>query len=148
MTEEEYVQTPPPTPKERNKITWEKYRREVRLQVYLPLGIAIFIVVLLAALVTMGTNAQVSQWADVATIWLVVPMLFVTLLFLVIFTALVYGMAKLLQVLPFYTKLVQDFFILARDRVASLSDKLVAPVLGIESRRASLKSLRKNIIRR
>ena len=148
MNEEEYIPSPPPTPKERNEITWEKYRREVRLQIYLPLGIAIFIVLILAALVTTGSFAEVSQWADVATIWLVAPMLIVTLIFLALFIAVAYGLAKLLQVLPFYTKLVQDFFVLVRDQVASLSDKMVAPILGIESQRASWRSLRKKISRK
>lgn len=133
---------------ERNQVTWEKHRRDVRLQIILPLVIGILLVVVLAVLVTLGSTAQVSQWADVSLIWIIAPMLVVALIFLAILGGMAYGLAKLLQVLPFYTRQVQDFFLLVRDRASDVTAKMVAPILNYESKKASQRALWRNLRRK
>lgn len=137
-----------PAPMQRNQVTWQKHRREVRLQIILPLVIGIILVLALGVLVVLSSNAAVSQGADVALIWLLAPMLPVTLIFLAALSAIVYGLASLLKVLPFYTRQVQDFFLLAQDRVSDVTDKLVAPILSYESKKSSSRSLWRNLIRK
>ena len=133
---------------ERNQVTWEKHRRDVRLQIILPLVIGILLVLVLAVLVTLGSTAQVSQWADVSLIWIIAPMLVVALIFLAILGGIAYGLAKLLQVLPFYTRQVQDFFLLVRDRASDVTAKMVAPILNYESKKASQRALWRNLRRK
>ena len=133
---------------ERNQVTWEKHRRDVRLQIILPLVIGILLVFVLAVLVTLGSTAQVSQWADVSLIWIIAPMLVVALIFLAILGGIAYGLAKLLQVLPFYTRQVQDFFLLVRDRASDVTAKMVAPILNYESKKASQRALWRNLRRK
>jgi len=133
---------------ERNQVTWEKHRRDVRLQIIFPLVIGILLVVVLAVLVTLGSTAQVSQWADVSLIWIIAPMLVVALIFLAILGGMAYGLAKLLQVLPFYTRQVQDFFLLVRDRASDVTEKMVAPILNYESKKASQRALWRNLRRK
>ena len=133
---------------ERNQVTWEKHRRDVRLQIILPLVIGILLVLVLAVLVTLGSTAQVSQWADVSLIWIIAPMLVVALIFLAILGGMAYGLAKLLQVLPFYTRQVQDFFLLVRDRASDVTAKMVAPILNYESKKASQRALWRNLRRK
>ena len=133
---------------ERNQVTWEKHRRDVRLQIILPLVIGILLVLVLAVLVTLGSSAQVSQWADVSLIWIIAPMLVVALIFLAILGGIAYGLAKLLQVLPFYTRQVQDFFLLVRDRASDVTAKMVAPILNYESKKASQRALWRNLRRK
>lgn len=133
---------------ERNQVTWEKHRREVRLQIILPLVIGILLVFVLAVLVALGTSAQISQWADVSLIWIIAPMLVVALIFLAILGGIAYGLARLLKVLPFYTRQVQDFLLQVRDRVSDVTNKLVEPILSYESKKASQRSLWRNLRRK
>lgn len=146
MSDNVQIPSPPPKPMVRNPVTREKHRREVFWQITIPLVIALIIVIALAILIpVVGTQDSVSQWADVSLIWLIVPMMVLALITLLILAALVYVLARLLNVLPFYTNSVQEFFALFRDQVAVLGDKLVEPVLGIQSRIASWRSLKRNM---
>lgn len=148
MNENDTTSNQQPTPMQRNQVTWQKHRREVRLQIILPLVLGIILVLVLGVLVTLGSNAAVSQGADVALIWLLAPWLPITLIFLAALSAIVYGLASLLKVLPFYTRQVQDFFLLVRDRVSDVTNKLVAPILSYESKKASSRSLWRNLLRK
>jgi hypothetical protein len=54
----------------------------------------------------------------------------------------------LLKVLPFYTRQVQDFLLLVRDRVSDVTDKLVAPILNYESKKVSQRAMWRNLRRK
>jgi hypothetical protein len=146
MSENEIPPVPEPRPLERNQVTWAMHRREVLRQITIPLVLTLLVVIACGVLVTvMGTNENVSQWADVSLIWLIMPQIFVSLIVLIILAAMVYGLYRLLKVLPFYTKIVQDYFILFRDQVAVLGDTLVEPFLAVKSKNASWRSLKRNL---
>ena len=146
MNENEYPPPPLPKPMERNPVTWEKHRREVRRQIALPLVLGSIIVLTLAVLVpVLGTNPEVSQWANVSLIWLITPILLFSLVGLIILIAIVYGLFRLLKVLPYYTRTVQDYFNYVKDWIAVMNNKLVAPILGFESGKSSLRALRRNL---
>jgi hypothetical protein len=132
---------------ERRPIAWQKHRHDVRMQIILPITIGIIIVLALSILVVLGSNAQVSQGADVALIWLIVPMLVVTLLFLIILGGLVYGVTKLLIATPGFMRRVQDYSIIAQYRISEFTDKLVSPMLKIKTKKASWGTLLRNIKR-
>ena len=138
---------PPPAPvekkkfvlPERNPVTHAAHRREMLLQVTMPLVIGILI--LLAGIVGVvyaatQKSGEVSRWADVSLAWLLLPVLLVALLMFVGLSAAVYGMAKLLGVLPGYARLVQNYFLLAQTKVRQVSDKIVEPVLKARSAQA------------
>jgi hypothetical protein len=69
--------------------------------------------------------------------------MFFTFLFLVVVAALAYGLARLIGILPGYTRIVQDFFVLVSTRVRQAADAAVEPVLRAKSYRASLRALRR-----
>ncbi len=79
------------------------------------------------------TGSQVSGWADVSTIWLILPVMMVALLVAVLLFALVYLLARALRVLPVYTGLVQQYAALAAEKVKYFADKLVSPIMGLRS---------------
>lgn len=146
MNESEYPSPPPPQPMERNPVTWKKHRREVRRQITFPLVLGFIIVLTLAVLVpVLGTNPEVSQWANVSLIWLITPILLFSLVGLIILIAIVYGLFRLLKVLPYYTRTIQGYFNYVRDWITVMNNKLVAPILGFESRKSSLRALRRNL---
>lgn len=132
--------------RKRNPVTWARHSREYRMQILLPLIICLLIVLVIAVLVVViGTNGEVSQWADVSAIWLVAPMLFFSLIGLALLIGLAYGMFRLLKVLPFYTSQLQEFLQRASQQISRVCDRLVEPVVRVNTRDASLKALRRNL---
>jgi FlaA1/EpsC-like NDP-sugar epimerase len=129
---------------EPNPVTRKKHRREVFYQITLPLGIGLVVIVFLMIIVVLSTvkgQESVSQWADVALIWLILQSLVIGLVFLVMLAGMVYAVTMLLSVLPGYAHLVQDFFRLVSIRVRQGSDKAVEPILRLSSFKASVRAL-------
>ena len=135
-------ETPQPEP---NPKTQQAHRREVLLQITLPLVIGVVLVLLLAILtvVTATGGGSVAQAADASLIFLIIPLMLFTLIFTIIFGALAYGIIKLNEVLPIYTRQAQDAFKLVRQQVQMGSDKAVEPILKIRSFFASLGALKR-----
>jgi hypothetical protein len=130
---------------ESNPKTQQAHRREVLLQITLPLVIGVVLILLLAILtvVTATSGGSVAQAADASLIFLIIPLMIVTLLFTIIFGAVAYGIIKLNEVLPIYTRQAQDAFELVRQQVQMGSDKAVEPILKIRSFFASLGALKR-----
>jgi len=136
----------PPPARKPNPTTQRKHRQEVLLQITLPLVVgALIILVITIGVVIAGMRGtgDVGRWAGISLIWLVVPAMFFTFIFLVVMGALVYGLARLIGILPGYTRIVQDFFIMISGRVRQVADAAVEPVLRAKSYRASLRALRR-----
>jgi len=133
------------TPKpERNPKTHQAHRREVFLQITLPLIIGLVIALALAALAVVAatSDGNIKQAGDAALIFLIIPLMFVTVLFTLIFSALAYGIIRLNGTLPFYTKQAQDIMEQVRRQVQVGSDKAVEPILKIRSFLASLGAIK------
>jgi len=124
---------PVPHP-ERESIS--KHRRQVRQQIILPFVLAIVFIVALAVLVGIATfswGGDVARWAQISTIWLVVPMMFFGLIILALFSGLVYGLMRLLKVTPHYTGIAQNYVLAFKYRIQYYADQLIEPVLTIKS---------------
>jgi hypothetical protein len=135
---------PASTIPEPNPITRERHRREVLLQITLPLGIGVLLIlILMLGVIWAGANGvgSVSQWADVALIWLILQALVIGLVFLVMLAGMAYAVTMLLGVLPGYARKVQDFFLLVSVRVRQGSDTAVEPFLRYYSFKASIRAL-------
>ena len=70
----------PPSPErklpERNPVTHQKHRQEVLRQITLPLLLGLAVLLTLAILVVITGfqgGEQVSIWADISTVWLIMP---------------------------------------------------------------------------
>ena len=55
------------------------------------------------------------------------------LVVLAILGGLIYGMAKLLGALPYYTGIAQDYVIIARGYIMRAADMAVKPILAVNS---------------
>jgi hypothetical protein len=108
----------------------------VILVVLIALAAGILIIVSAAS-----SNGQSGLWADISVIWLFAPALFFALAFLVIVVTTVYGMAKLLLLLPRYTGKVQDYFTLLAAGTRRLADGSVRPIVWIRQIGAVIKSI-------
>jgi hypothetical protein len=138
----------PALPLEFNPVTHRHHRREVLWQVTVPIAIGAILVVVLAFLAATTTKDQVSIWADVSVISLIVPVMFVTLLSLVFLIAGIYLNLKLIHILPFYSRKVQDWFSMAAMQIGRLDNKAVEPLLRLHTLKASIGTIGRTIRRK
>ena len=136
----------PPFPVEPNPLTQRQHRKEVLWQITLPLAIGVLLV--LAAGIGVGyagasKAGPVDRWASISTIWLIIPMMAVALIFLAVTAALAYGLMRLNALLPRYTRQLQDVFVVIEARVKRAADAAVEPALRARSAFAGLRALRR-----
>jgi hypothetical protein len=124
----------------RNPLTWEKHRKEVLWQITVPVAIFTAIVVIVW-LASWGLGyASASRWADISLIWLIVPILFAALIVIVLQAGMIYLLIRLMRVLPFYAYRTHGFLNIIGIRISSAGNRVVEPVLRVQSFQASLRS--------
>ena len=111
-------------------------------QIILPVTLAALLFVALIVMINIATFNQggdVARWAAVSTIWIVMPIMIAGLIVLVILTALVYLMKRLLGITPHYTGLAQEYVHKAALYVRRGTELAVKPVLFLDGIGASVK---------
>lgn len=97
--------------------------------------------VVLINLATFRGNGDVARWAAVSTIWVVIPVMVASLLFLAVLAGIVYLLTRLLGIAPTYTGMAQDFVQKLSLRIRSAADALVKPVIYVDGVGATIKRL-------
>jgi hypothetical protein len=140
------MSTPTPLPKRPRPLPDPKHRKQTFWQIWVPLCLSILAVLFLAVLasVSAGTTA-VTEFSHLSTIYLVTPVLIVGFVFLAIVGLVIYGLTKLLDILPVYTRMVQGFFRQAAVIVRIWSDKLVKPILATRTWWAGFEAAMKHL---
>ena len=113
-----------------NPATALRHRREVFLQITIPLAIGIIIVLALAVMTAVGvTAATQSQMADAALVELITPVLIFCVITLLILGASIYGLVRLILIAPYYFLRAQIFFLRIQLGVMRVDNRLVEPIL-------------------
>ena len=128
-------------PRDYNPITQAKHRHEVFWQITFPLLIALTLLLALAVFVILSGDSQVSRWAYVSMIWLILLSFVIAFLVIAILAGLVYGMFRLLRAMPSYTRRAQDTFEIIHLRVRRVSDLAVEPIIQLEITKARVLKL-------
>ena len=147
MTQEDKPFVLPP----RNPKTHARHRQDVIWQITVPVMIAFIIVLGLSGVVIWSciqAKPEVSRWADASLIWLSVPAIITAFIFLLLLSGITFGIIMLIQVLPGYARLVQDFFLRLQIKVLEFSNRLVRPLITIRGYLAGLRELRRQLSRR
>ena len=98
---------------EPNPVTRAAHRKDFRRQVLLPfllvvlLSIALVVVFVIFEIGGKGDN-WTTTWSEVSTIFLSLFWFLICLVFLALVAALLYGVTKLLKLLPPYTRMAQE----------------------------------------
>ena len=136
---------------EPNPVTIAAHRRQVLWQITLPVTVVVALVLLAVVGVVLAGirgSGETSLWADISVIWLIIPMLFLTIIFIVATAAMVYLLVQVLRNLPPYSRQMQDIMALVSRRVRQYSDAAVEPFLRWHSFSASVRSLRRKNLNR
>lgn len=127
-----------------NHPSYQNHRRQFWLQIFLPMILAILIIIALAVITgvtAFGGNGDSPRWAAISTIWLLIPVMIFGLLLFVILAGMVYLLARALQVLPPYTSEAQYYVNRGASETKRFSDMATKPVLFLEGITASLKAI-------
>lgn len=131
-----------PYPKMRNPDVKLRHQKEVFWQITLPLILGISLFLGASVLVTVGASIDTSRLADVTLVWLIVPWLLVSILVILLLSGLVYGVIKLIQVLPFAFYRLHAFLRRVHGIISQVGDKAVEPVLKTARLRGRWQALR------
>jgi type II secretory pathway component PulL len=104
--------------------------------------LVVIVLILVAGGFVIGAEAvQTRLWADVATIWLVAPLMLFALLCMTVLGGMIYAVARLTQIMPRYTLQAQNIALRLMAGVKRGADVAVKPVVWLEQVRAALKLL-------
>ena len=127
-----------------NRLSYQNHRRQFWLQIFLPMILAILLIIVVAVIMGMaafGANDRSPIWAAISTIWLVIPIMAFGLIFFALLAGLVYLLARGLQVIPPYTSKAQYYVNRGASEAKRFSDMATKPVLFLEGITASLKAI-------
>lgn len=130
----------------RNPQTHAAHRRSFFWQVALPFFI--FVLIFLGMAVGVGAAAasgsgSLRRWADVAILWQLPLPIFLSLLCLIVNLAMLYGLLRLIGVLPGAARQVHSYVLLAQSKVNALADRLVSPFIAIRVANAKIRAARR-----
>ena len=112
-----------------NPVTQAAYRRQVRLEVYLPLGLTLLLLVVLVAVSVILGVGTASAWADIALVLVAAPVALLLVIMTAVLIGAIYLLVRLIQEVPGYTSGLQS----GVDQVASAvqrgSDAALRPVV-------------------
>ncbi len=135
---------------EPNPVTTQAHRSQKFWQIQFPLLLGVLLVLFTAAgviLAAVSGDGDVSRWSDISVIWLVAPMLLLTLIMIALTAAMVYLFRRMLPVLPRYSHLILGYFIIVSSRVDSLSNAVAEPFLRAHSLSASVQAFKRSLRR-
>jgi hypothetical protein len=122
--------------------SYQKHRRELWTKILIPMLFVVAVIVAVAVLTAMTTfrdNGDVARWAAISTIWIVIPIMAAGLLLLIVFIGIIYGMARLLALVPAYTGYAQKIVWRIEGYVKRGTEQAVQPILGVGSVLATIK---------
>jgi len=134
--------------RERNPLAHARHRKEALWQISVPLVLGSLALLVFAGLSFTLGGGETSRWADISIIWLITPVMLVTLFTFVTLAASIYATVKLIQVLPRYSLRLLNGLILIGRYVHQAEDRAVEPVLRLKSFEASARALGRQIVRK
>jgi len=124
----ERLKTPP------THYSYLKHRRQVMQKIILPVALSALVLVAIVVWVSIATFSQggdVGRWAAISTMWVSLFIMLGGLITFAILAGLIYGMYRLLNALPYYTGITQDYIFLARGYIIRGADMAVKPILAL-----------------
>ncbi|MHC1784043.1 MAG: hypothetical protein AB9891_15030 [Anaerolineaceae bacterium] len=121
-----------------------QHRRQSLWQIYFPLavGFAVFLVLGIMVVVSQETgNPELSRWAAIATIWLVLPLLAFGIATLLVNLLFIFLFAKINNSLPDYGRLARFYVFRLSLQIQALANKLTTPGINFQSNLAGWKKI-------
>ncbi len=130
-------------------LSYLKHQKQRMTHIILPVAISAVLMLALVVLICLSTfnsGGDVARWAEISTIWIVIPIMFGGLIVFALLAALIYGMARLLQFLPHYTGIAQDYVYLARGYVVRGTEAVTSALIEAEGFTEKIRSFIQRIV--
>jgi heme/copper-type cytochrome/quinol oxidase subunit 2 len=114
----------------------EESSKEIIFQIYLPLGLFVLVFLFLCVLVAVGSSIETSQvhhWANISVLFISIPVIILSFIFIIILAALIYGQAKLIRWLPLQIKKIYLFVLKVSLWIWNFSQKITLPPIKLKS---------------
>lgn len=121
-----------------------KHRKDFTWKILFPVILSSVLCIGLIVLIniaTFGGGGDVGRWAAISTMWIAVPTIIGMLIVLALIGGIIYLLARLLNLLPPYTSMVQDFFYKIENYAKRGADAVAKPVISISAVAASINRL-------
>ena len=122
-------------------VSYQAYKRDFLWQILVPILVVLILVISASVAVAISPAPSTSLWADISTIWIIIPLLVSAFIFLIILSAVIFGMAKLLDITPIYTQKLTALIYLAEQKIKNAADASAKPIFFVEELSASIKSI-------
>mgnify|MGYP003406510502 CR=1 FL=1 len=112
------------------------------MQILIPLLAAVIVILVIATLTSIATfrdDGEVGRWAAISVIWIIIPIMAAGLLLLIVFIGIIYGMARLLALVPGYTGQAQKIVWRIEGYIKRGTEQAVQPILAVGSVLATIK---------
>ncbi len=118
---------------EANPQTHALHRRTFLQQVTLPFALIIILSIGVVLLLNYFGVGTISQWSQIASIFLMMMWMLVSLLLLAVLVGLVYFVTQILKIMPPYTRLAQKALETIQTQVAKGAELSTKPFIHIQS---------------
>jgi hypothetical protein len=117
------------------------HKRQFTWQILVPFLVMAALIIAGAVLVATGGAAGTRTWADVSIIWLIAPLLIFAVLMLVVLSLLIYGLVRLIKVMPRLTGKAQFYTAATASVTHKVADGATKPVIWVQQAGAVIKSI-------
>ncbi len=125
-----------------------RHRRQVFWQILLPVilaGAGVIALIVLAAIASTRGSIVTETWANLATVWLIIPLIFTGLFFTIFTAGMIFLFSRLLRNVPTYTRLAQLYLQIFSVKVDTILHRAVQPQINMLSRWAAWRAFWKKI---
>jgi energy-coupling factor transporter transmembrane protein EcfT len=115
--------------------SYQRHRNQVWTQILLPIlfAVLVFVVVIIFTYIaSFRNNGDVGRWAAISTIWLILPVMIAGFILLILLSALIYLMVRVLNMIPPYSFQVQRFVYRIESGVKHFAELFRKPMLALQ----------------
>jgi len=128
IKQEKQIQLPPPNP-----VTRKAHKREMWLQVGLPLILVLMGFAGVAYLVWRNGWGELSQYAQIGQVVMILPVMLGGILVLALLVAGIVAVTYVLRILPPYARITQDSIEKIKKQAVAGADISAKPIIQIQS---------------
>lgn len=131
------------TDRDSDKTTQQTHKIQMWLQILVPLiffSILAVVGIVFAVLSTSGALENTGQFASIALIIIILPILLMSLLALALLVGIIFGISKVINIIPMYSLKFQTYFYKIIIALVQVSNSITNPIINTRSRLSGLKS--------
>ncbi len=117
------------------------HRRQVLWQITIPFILGLIILIALAVGSVFLSSGAISRWASISLIWLILPNLLFTLIFIAILGGILFGVIKLIGVTPRLFNRLHELLDKVQQAAEKIGNTAAKPVITVYGWAAAVKAV-------